>query len=88
MDGLIRLFTAIGQVQDQGILRVFRIGTILYVGPLDSEKSTVTFLLVTQGSPALSGTVHSSTCGPLPESNIMYTLLFPIVLSLSADRER
>lgn len=34
-------------------------------------KSTVTLRLVTHGSPASFGTVHSSTCGPVPESNMM-----------------
>lgn len=52
------------------------------------SKSTVTFLLVTQESPARLGTVHSSTCGPFPESKRMYTFPSPVALSLMAARER
>ena len=51
-------------------------------------RSIVTFRLVTQGSPVRSGTVHSSTSGPFPESYMTYTLPLPDTRSLIAARER
>ena len=51
-------------------------------------KSAVTFLLVTHGSPASLGIVHSSSCGPVPESNMMYKFPSPVALSLIAAKDR